>query len=510
MKFRFFVFFVVFLLFFNEGLKILDPDFGWQLKNGQVILTSGIFYKDLYSYTMPSFPVVSHEWGVDVLIAVIYQFAQFASLSFFFTLIFLLPTLSLSFFYIAKNYSKKHINASMFWNLSILTLSVGIFFNYFYVRPQVFSWIFWEILVLLFMKLERYNRYKYFLPFVFLFWANLHGGFAIGIFFVFFIAIYSSLFNRKIEWGNFLVAFGCLLATFINPFGITLWREVFSTFFSSNVRTYIQEWRSILSYGFSLIDFLLFFIVSISTVLLFYFRKKINFELIIIYFILLALGASSIKNIPYWIIFNLALSPQLIYLLYEKVSRNKISVERFKKAGKFIFISSIVLSSLFYYFYISYIDVAFRFYPEAALSYLNENIPKGQIFSEYGWGGYLIWKLPQKKVFIDGRMGVWNWKGNKSNETNNAFDVYNNILTEKINFNDVAKKYNIDTVLWARETDSRSQSLGYRLDMVTCRYVWLPNCKDLNIRLFSQILKSDGWKEVYSDKESVIYKRNLP
>ena len=33
--------------------------------------------------------------------------------------------------------------------------------------------------------------------------------------------------------------------------------------------------------------------------------------------------------------------------------------------------------------------------------------PEGNMFNEYSWGVYLIWKLPEYKTFIDGRMLSW-------------------------------------------------------------------------------------------------------
>lgn len=43
-------------------------------------------------------------------------------------------------------------------------------------------------------------------------------------------------------------------------------------------------------------------------------------------------------------------------------------------------------------------------FPEAATSFILKNSPSGNIFNNFNWGGYLIWRLyPDYKVFIDGR-----------------------------------------------------------------------------------------------------------
>jgi hypothetical protein len=48
-----------------------------------------------------------------------------------------------------------------------------------------------------------------------------------------------------------------------------------------------------------------------------------------------------------------------------------------------------------------------REYPQAAVDYLHANRPDGQLFSTYGWGGFLIWALPEYPVFIDGRTDLY-------------------------------------------------------------------------------------------------------
>lgn len=504
MRFRFFLFFCLFIIFFGLGLKVIDPDFGWQLRNGQTFLTSGIFYKDPYSYTMPSFPVVSHEWGSDIIFSLIYKLGGFYALAFLFAMIYSITLLLFFYFFAFQGKAKKFLKKTYLCNIAIFIFSTGNFLIYYYIRAQIFSWICWEILILVLIN-KKFNKYLVLLPFLFLVWANLHGGFAIGIVFVFLNAFFSTVKEKRIMVREYIVAIICLIATLFNPFGISLWREVLSTFFNSNLRVNIEEWGSIISYGFTFLDFLLFLNIFTSAFLVWYFRKKISFELIFYYIILLFLGLTSIKNIPFWIIFNLALLPFLISLLYEKISKNRISLTRFKVVSIFLFVFSTVLFGLLYYFYMNSVKVTFNFYPQRAVNYLKKDLPNGQIFSQYNWGGYLIWKMPQRKVFIDGRMAVWSFKPTNKNETENAFKDYLDILSGKLYFNDVAKKYNINTVLWStqiKQTDSQEQVSSFM-----CKYIFLNSCLFWEQNAFGQRLLKEGWKIVYQDNIAVIYKR---
>ncbi|MGD0523485.1 MAG: hypothetical protein ABSA43_02930, partial [Candidatus Microgenomates bacterium] len=62
-----------FLLFSLKGFFTLDPDFGWHLKMGQLITSSGIPATDPFSYTMANFPFVDHEWLSNIYIYFLYN-----------------------------------------------------------------------------------------------------------------------------------------------------------------------------------------------------------------------------------------------------------------------------------------------------------------------------------------------------------------------------------------------------------------------------------------------------
>jgi hypothetical protein len=46
-------------------------------------------------------------------------------------------------------------------------------------------------------------------------------------------------------------------------------------------------------------------------------------------------------------------------------------------------------------------------YPAGAVEFIQRTRPPGPLFNDYGWGGYLIWRLyPDYRVSIDGRAAV--------------------------------------------------------------------------------------------------------
>ena len=48
-------------------------------------------------------------------------------------------------------------------------------------------------------------------------------------------------------------------------------------------------------------------------------------------------------------------------------------------------------------------NIVARSFPARAVEYLHQHPVSGPMYNNYGYGGYLIWALPEKKVFIDGR-----------------------------------------------------------------------------------------------------------
>ncbi|MBI2641721.1 hypothetical protein HYW87_03965, partial [Candidatus Roizmanbacteria bacterium] len=87
-------------------------------------------------------------------------------------------------------------------------------------------------------------------------------------------------------------------------------------------------------------------------------------------------------------------------------------------------------------------------------------------------------KLPQEKVFIDGRMPSWRQKKSET-ESEYAFGEYNSLFQPNPPIAKVFKKYDIDTVL-------------------------LPTAF-LDKKEFIKELKKNQFKEVYRDQTAIVY-----
>jgi hypothetical protein len=94
------------------------------------------------------------------------------------------------------------------------------------------------------------------------------------------------------------------------------------------------------------------------------------------------------------------------------------------------------------------------------------------MLNEYLWGGYLIWALPEQKVFIDGRADIFAWTG---------------VLGE------YGRWYTLE------EDPARL------LDKYGIRYCLLR----ANAPMARVLLYLPGWKRVYGDEVAVVFVKEV-
>src|SRR5258708_6070702 len=258
---------------------------------------------------MPSFPLVMHSWLSELFIAIIYKFSGFYGLSFIFSFFCLGPLMFL-FYFLGKNINKDFLKTSLYWRIAILIFSITVFFGFFYIRPQVFSWGLWALFVLIISRAKLYLRFRFFLPLLFLIWSNLHGDFALPVFLLVFLNGYWVLKLKKIDLLNILILALSWIATLINPFGVNLWREVFATYFNPYIRANITEWKFITGY----FDLSFVFLVLFTTLMVWRYRKRFELYLVLIYLFLLVQAITSVKNVPLFVIYSFIFNYKSIYL----------------------------------------------------------------------------------------------------------------------------------------------------------------------------------------------------
>lgn len=472
MKTVLFLYIFFFVIFFAKALSYIDPDFGWHLRTGEYIKMYGIPKTDLFSYSMPSYQVIDHEWLTDTGIATIDPFLGRAGLA---VIAAILGTLSLM---LQISWKEKDLAIP-------LILSSAAFLPIIGVRPLVVSWLFFSLLLVILRQKKNWQKLRPGLPLLFLVWANMHGSFPVGIITLAIYIFFSCLEERKMLWIDIGILLSSIAVTFLNPYGARLWQEVGVTLSQPEVHFIFVEWYPIFFYPY----FPFWILIILSAFLIFRYRRKYFLTEKTLFVLLLVLAAQGVRNIPYWVIFSLPLTVRGIAFL--KAEAGEEGRKRFGKALRFfgIFAAGVIV--------LQNLRIVNPVYPENAVTYLREHMPTGNIFADFDWGGYLVWQLPEKKVFIDGRMSNWRQSAGKQ-ETDNALRDFYWVANRAESIEDLTSKYNIDTLLFTPVPFEKWKQGDIDLFGV--------NGKKKYPEIMTQ-LSEGGWKEVYKDPAAIIYQK---
>lgn len=446
---------------------------------GKLILTSGFPKLDPFSYTMPSYPYVDYEWLSDVFIAFLLPLIGKIGLSLVFSFFAIFPL-----FIFFRNAKKLE--------LVPLFLSVSILLPFFGIRPQIITWFFFSILVTILFDEKLFKRFSFVIPILFLVWSNFHAGFVAGLTLLGIVCILR-FFKSHFDFRYLLILFSSFAITFINPYGFKIWPEIWNSYSSVILKFTIQEWLpAIFTMNFGMVSY-----VPFSVLLIYRYRKRFNLEELIPFAVFFIQALIAVRHLPLWLILSFPLIKKAISEFQKETVILKINAKRLITFNKVAIILALGIASFesVYTLWRSFGLSEKSFYPAKAIGYLKTFPNKGKVFSEYGWGGYLIWKMPEKKVFIDGRMNYWINENAPKNESKNAFDDFNQILSGKINFEEISQNYNIDTVLWP------SPKKKSYLDILSEKFL---HKKDFD---FGKSLTRNGWIVTYQDEVSTVYRK---
>lgn len=493
----------VLLVFLARALIFLDPDFGWHLKMGEIITRSGIPQTDPFSYTMPSFPFIDHEWLTNITSYKIYNLFGYIGLAGVSTILVFLTIIIL--IKVDKRVSLKDLinlkfGKRFFAPNFILLLTLAVLLPYFGVRAQVESWLLLSLLTYIVFKNGVWDKGKFVIPIVILFWTNLHGSFAVGVGLVTLFIFIRVAKTRKVYVSDLAVLLLSILATFINPYGIRLWYEVWMQATDGTLRWNIIEWMP----SIFMLDIAYVSLLSFSTFLVFKYRKYFKNEELLIYVAFLVQALFSRRHVPLWAVISFPMTTKTLYFFYDEIKNIKGAISKFQKLYHYTWVLALIILMVQSFMSLRSAQAISEeaFYPKEGITFLNENPTEGEIFSEYAWGGYLIWKFPERQVFIDGRMPSWRWSENPPTESASAFDDYIKIVDGKSDYRQEFSKYNIKVVLWPKA------ERGELLDVLAQKIgQFLTKEENERISLLKK-LEKDGWELVYEDQVAVVYRKS--
>ena len=433
--FLFFSFFLIcFTLFLMLFLRI-DIDYFWHFKAGEYMVThSEILTKDIFSWSLVHIPWISHEWLFEVFLYIFnFVFGKFH----LFIYVFLIVLLLLFFlFLMQKNECLKNIPFSLFW-FCFFTL----IFTALSGRPQLLSFFLLAISVWLVFYYFYHSNSKviYFLPFISILWANVHGGSSNLPYLLCFLALFCGLFSfsfSKIEATRltkkqiliyFIISILCILAVMINPHGITMLFYPYQNMADSLMLSTIAEWQpSNLNH---LSHYVYFSFMLITFLVMLFSKKKIRLLDFIFYLFFLYLG---LKSIRFWFFSYIVCS----FFIFYYVSKRKLDSYTCLMLFSFSLVLLIIFGKTFSYSKV----LSTKTLSNSAISVLKKEEPK-RLFNYYDYGAYLIYKdIP---VFIDGRADLY---------SKYIYEDYQIISRLSYGFVDLIEKYRFDYFVVPKES----------------------------------------------------------
>lgn len=468
----------------------LDTDLWWHLANGRYILAHGIPSQDVYSHTAVGHVWVVHEWLSDVAFYILYQLGGLR----------ILVLVTAAAVTAAMILVYRSLRRGGLGNGTAVLLAMVLFIAAvpsFGARPQVINFLLTAVLIAILLDHRRNPTAGiwWLLP-GFVVWANLHSGYLVG---VGLLAVFTlgealqaalprmaalrqdgiaplSRGDLRRLWA--LVPLG-FVAGILTP---ATYRTLFfalGTLSSSNIQSFITEWFSPDFHQVQGKALLLCILVLVGGLLAT--RRAAGTAASDPTFVLLglstlALALTSQRHVP---IFAAAAAPLLGGAASGLLAAIGIGPRRLRRptpgmvranVGILLILASLGLFYVATNLRTSVIDgVVSAVEPESATNWLLANHPPREMFNNYSFGGWLVWKAyPDYPVFIDGRIEVYG---------DQVFGDYLQVEGLSDNWQQVLDRHHVRTLVITP---------GDRLTLV---------------------LPRNGWKLVHSDPVALVYSR---
>jgi hypothetical protein len=394
-------------------LCVLDLDIWWHLKVGEWIVEHRAFpHTGILSRTAANRPWAAYSWGYEVPLSRAYAWFGLVGVGVLGTLL----TLAVAYavYWMVRRLSGK------FWAACILgTVACSAFLFSLMPRPVFLSMILFAVTLTVILEAQRTSRMQilYWLPLVFLVWANCHIQFVYGIFVVglftgvhlflqlgahFGIAPHSALPSRLPARKLVVIFAACVLATCLGPYSYHLYPVVFAYAGSKFPYAFIREFQALNFRAYShyvelllagaafftlgrqkSVDIFKLALLTVASVVAFRTMRDSWFLCITAAACIADSGGEEVEREPSETVpqkAGLAAALALVLFLF---ARNT----GFNTRGLD--------------------DAMSSWFPVNAVNFLRRNPQPGPLYNTFDWGGFLTWYMPDHPVAIDGRTDLY-------------------------------------------------------------------------------------------------------
>jgi hypothetical protein len=399
---------------------LTDVDYFWHVTTGRLIATTGaVPTTDPFSFTYAGGPWTPHEWLGELLIyELVARLGGSATLAIFG----LVGGASIAVGIAVAR--RRGIRVPAITGAAVLT--AGVLVSYLTVRPQALSWLLLAVLIGLLggLRAERPRQALWLIP-LFVLWANLHGLYVVGLGVVLVWAV-ATLFGRTRMaaargWAA-VGTLGAVAASMVTPAGpVGILYPLRYVQPGAWGLSHIQEWLSPNFHDPASLGLLLL----IAVLLLVGWRGAGGAPgaaaalgspgwLGVTVIVLVVISLVSLRNAPMaavaaFPVIALSLDGLLPVRVRRAPTRSVARVRRFMEMGlALVIIGAAVV--IFTPRIASNEEAALREHlPVAGVNALLNLNPRARVFAEYGWGGYVIYRMYDagSRVFVDGRNDMY-------------------------------------------------------------------------------------------------------
>jgi hypothetical protein len=465
-----------------------DTDLWGHIRFGQAVIAQHhLILKDPYSYTVYGRPWSNHEWLTEVVMAAAYNGLGVVGLK-----LWKFACVAATMLLVVMGLAETRATPTA--QLNTLTLVAVAMMPQMEFRPQLFTFM---LLAAMLALLARHN-YRGSAPLwlvvpMMALWANLHGGFIMGIAV---LALYAGAtgicdlatgtgVGRALRLGALTIV--ALAATTVTPYGLETWSPVLHALRNPMTRVAVTDWQPLVFamlrqwhahpagviYMLSAVGLMVALIATVALE-----RRGDDLPLVIIAAVMCIAAFVAVRNLPVAII-ACALpvarhSSLLMAHLRERAAaatdaKFEALPERSTSSPWLAGGIAVVLAG-----YSGILSPRLRIdkpYPSGAVEFMRAHDLHGNILCDFGWGEYLIWHTaPASKVFIDGRYDT----------------VYPYaLITQYIDF-------------YFDRPGAQALLTAYPHDLVL-----IPSTS----RAYNLMRRQTGWKLIYRDSDSALFAR---
>lgn len=397
----------------QQPLLNSDGDLARHLRHGRYMLEHGsLIRNDPFSFTRPGAPFVGFEYGSQIAYALAERGAGLPGVTVLAGLL-----IALTYTLLARLLLDRGVDPLLAYLTVAIAAALGA--GHWLARPHLFSFV--AVVLLLWILERRPSKPLLWSVLLFGVWANLHGGFSYGLIVTGLYLVgglgelwwgkYAAGWRERVRYYAVVLAAGGL-ATLLNPHGLDLHRYLVEFFGKQFIMDHTAEFVSPDFHevgGRLLLAAILLCLASLSL-----YQRRPTLPHLLVICAGTAFALISVRNVA---LFGLTALPVLaLHLdpLWRRLPdprgiRGRFAITAAQTStlpwmGFAAFLLALVL--LLHGRIAGLRLLADHFddktFPVAAVQQARKESLSGRLFSEFGWGGYLVYAWPEQKIFIDG------------------------------------------------------------------------------------------------------------